>query len=89
MGLISGLLTLPIAPARGAVWVAEQIHQEAERQWSDPAAIQAELSRLDVLRESGEIDEAEAVAREEELVQRLIADPNGESAVSWSEHDDA
>jgi hypothetical protein len=73
MGLISGLLTLPLAPVRGVVWVAEQVKEEAERQWSDPATIQAALTDIEAMRESGEIDEAEADAREEELLQRLIA----------------
>jgi hypothetical protein len=73
VGLISGLLTLPLAPVRGVVWVAEQVKDEAERQWSSPAAIQAELTELTRQREAGEIDPAEADAREEELVERLLA----------------
>jgi hypothetical protein len=32
MGLFTGLLTLPLAPIRGTVWVAEQLAAEAERQ---------------------------------------------------------
>ena len=31
MGLITGLLTLPLAPVRGTIWIAEQIAAEAER----------------------------------------------------------
>ena len=73
MGLFSGLLTLPLAPVRGVAWVAEQIQEEAERQWSDPATIQAELTDIEAMRELGEIDEAEADAREEELLQRLLS----------------
>lgn len=72
MGLITTLLTLPIAPVRGVAWVAEQIREEAERQWSDPASIRAELADVEELRLSGAIDEAEAEAREDELVQRLL-----------------
>ena len=67
------LLTLPIAPVRGVVWVAEQILEEAERQWSDPASIREALADVEEMRESGEIDEEEAEALEEELVQRLLA----------------
>ncbi len=73
MGLISGLLTLPLAPVRGVVWVAEQVQSEAERQWSDPAMIQAALTDIEAMREVGEIDDDEADAREEELLQRLMA----------------
>ena len=32
MGLFTGLLTLPLAPVRGTVWVAEQLAAEAERE---------------------------------------------------------
>ena len=35
MGLFTGLLTLPLAPVRGVVWVAEQVAQEADRQLYD------------------------------------------------------
>jgi hypothetical protein len=85
MGLISGLLTWPLAPVRGVAWVAEQVKEEAERQWSDPATIQAALTDIEALREAGEIDDAEADAREEELVQRLIANSpeQGQSLNPW------
>lgn len=90
MGLISGLLTLPLAPVRGVAWVAEQIKEEADRQWSDPATIQAALTDIEAMRESGEIDDAEADAREEELLQRLMAasPEQGQSLNPWEEVDD-
>ncbi|HET9128352.1 MAG TPA: c-type cytochrome biogenesis protein CcmI [Propionibacteriaceae bacterium] len=73
MGLLREVLLLPLAPVRGVVWVAEQVRDEAQRQWSDPAVIQAELAEIDAMREMGTIDDAEADAREEELVQRLLS----------------
>jgi hypothetical protein len=30
MGLISGLLTLPLAPVRGTAWIAERVQEQAE-----------------------------------------------------------
>lgn len=90
MGLISGLLTFPLAPVRGVAWVAEQIKEEADRQWSDPATIQAALTDIEAMRESGEIDDAEADAREEELLQRLMsASPEqGQSLNPWEDVED-
>lgn len=90
MGLISGLLTFPLAPVRGVAWVAEQIKDEADRQWSDPATIQAALTDIEAMRESGEIDDAEADAREEELLQRLMsASPEqGQSLNPWEDVED-
>ncbi|WP_270886808.1 gas vesicle protein GvpG [Pedococcus sp. 5OH_020] len=72
MGLITGLLTLPLAPVRGVVWVAEQLQQEAWRSWGDPAAVQRALSEVQALRESGQIDDEEADRLEDELLQRLL-----------------
>lgn len=91
MGLITGLLTLPLAPVRGVVWVAEKVHEEAERQWADPATIQAALTDIEAMREAGEIDDAEADAREEELLQRLLAasPEQGQSFNPWEGVDDA
>jgi cytochrome c-type biogenesis protein CcmI len=76
MGLISGLLTWPLAPVRGVAWIAEQVRQEAERQWMDPAAIQEALDDVQARREAGLIDDDEADRLEEELIQRLLdSDP--------------
>lgn len=72
MGLITGLLTLPLAPLRGTVWAAEQVHQEAERQFYDPDHIRAQLDEVERRRQAGELTEDEAVAWEDELVERLV-----------------
>jgi len=72
MGLFSGLLKLPTAPIRGVVWVADQVLQEAERQYYDPALIRQQLDEVDSLRREGLIDAEEADQREEELIARLM-----------------
>jgi hypothetical protein len=74
MGLITGLFTWPVAPARGVAWIAEQVLDEAERQWTDPAAIERALADVDAKRQSGELSDEEAAELEEELVARLIHD---------------
>ena len=71
MGLFTGLLTLPLAPVRGVVWVAEQITDEAERQLHDGDNIRRELLQLELDYEDGMIDDDERRVREEELVQLL------------------
>ena len=72
MGLITGLLTLPLAPVRGVAWIAEQVREEAERQWMDPAALQEALHDVQARREAGLIDDTEADRLEEELIERLL-----------------
>jgi hypothetical protein len=76
MGLISGLLGLPLAPLRGTLAAAEQIRLQAEREFYDPATIRAQLEQIDQRRERGELTAEEAVAWEDELVERLITSRN-------------
>lgn len=77
MGIFSGLITLPLAPLRGTVWVAEQVRDEADRELHDPAVIRRQLEQIAEARREGTIDEAEADTAERELVARLIrADRN-------------
>lgn len=71
MGLIGGLLTLPLAPVRGLAWVFEQVVDEAEAQLRDPARIRAELADAEAALERGEIDEPTYEAMERELLDRL------------------
>lgn len=73
MGIVTGLLGLPLAPVRGVVWLAEQIRDQAEEQYYDPVRIRAQLERVDEARRSGELPEEECDALEEELLQRLMA----------------
>ena len=72
MGLITGILTFPLAPLRGTVAVADQILRHAEERFYDPAAIRAELEEVDRLRQDGSIDDDTADAWEEELIERLM-----------------
>jgi hypothetical protein len=71
MGLIGSLLTLPLAPARGLVWVFEQAVDEAEAQLHDPARIRAELAEAEAALERGEIDEETYEELERELLARF------------------
>jgi len=71
-GLVTGIVTWPLAPVRGVVWVAEQIEEQAEREWNDPALIRQQLDDVDARRQAGELTDAEADELEEALVQRLL-----------------
>jgi Gas vesicle protein G len=72
VGLITGLLTLPLAPVRGTVWLAERIQEQAEREMNDEGAIRTALIELEEMRESGDYDEAELDGAENELLERLM-----------------
>jgi chorismate mutase len=75
MGLLTGLLGLPLAPVRGTIAVADQVFKQAEDEYYDPARIRQQLEEVDRQRESGAISEDEAIAWEDELVERLMNRP--------------
>lgn len=72
MGLITGIAGLPLAPLRGVTAVAEQVLDQAEEEFYDPVRIRKQLEQVDRLREDGTLDEDEAIAWEDELVERLL-----------------
>jgi hypothetical protein len=73
MGLVTGLLTLPLAPVRGVVWLAERIRDQAEQELYDPAAIRRQLAQVDEARAAGELSEDEAAELQDELLGRLTS----------------
>lgn len=72
MGLLRGLLGLPLAPVRGTVAVAEQVLRQAEDEYYDPARIRDELEQVARLREEGALSDEEATSWEDSLVERLM-----------------
>jgi ribosome assembly protein YihI (activator of Der GTPase) len=71
MGLITGILTLPLAPVRGVVWVAERVREQAEAELYDENRIMQELTELEAAKDAGELEEQEFNSRVDELLERL------------------
>jgi hypothetical protein len=71
MGLLSGVLLLPLAPVRGVGWVAERLLDAADRELCDPAVLRARLAALNNAYEGGEMDEDEFEREEERLLDLL------------------
>ena len=71
MGLITGLLTLPLAPVRGVAWVAEKVAEQAELELYDENRILGELSRLEATRDEGQISQEEFEASVDQLLELL------------------
>ena len=71
MGVITGLLTLPLAPVRGVAWVTEKVREQAEAELYDEDRIMRELTELDRAFEAGEIDEEQFGEYADELLARL------------------
>jgi Gas vesicle protein G len=87
MGLISGLLTLPVAPVRGVAWVAEQVASEADRQLYDESNIRRELLQLEIDYEDGLVDDQTREEREEELFERLAVSQARTAALREEQRD--
>ena len=73
VGLFTSLITLPLAPVRGAAWVAGQVADEVDREMHDPARLRAELLRLEVDHDGGVIDDREYEERSDDLLERIAA----------------
>jgi len=72
MGLLSKLLTFPVSgPMAGIRWSLEMVERTAREELTDDTAIKQDLMELQLALESGEIDDAEYLAREAELMTRL------------------
>lgn len=71
MGLITGLLTLPLAPVRGVAWLAEQVQSEAERELDDRDALSERLAEVQRAREAGEISDEQGAELEEQIMDEL------------------
>jgi hypothetical protein len=78
MGLFTGLLTLPLAPLRGTVWVAEQLLTEAERELREAESPRRRLLEAERRLEIGLITVEEYEAIEEKALDRLEEEEEAE-----------
>ena len=73
MGILTGLLLLPLAPLRATVWLAERLTEYAERELADESTVRRLLVEAEIAFESGELSESEYEIVEDELLARLEA----------------
>jgi len=73
MGLLTTLVTLPLAPVRGVMWTAEVLLDEAERQMRSPAFVEQRLLEAEAAHERGELTDDEFADIEDELLGRLLS----------------
>ena len=74
MGLITGLLTLPLAPVRGVAWVSEILAEEALRQQAELQSPQRALADLEAARAAGELSEEEFAELEAGLIEAILTE---------------
>lgn len=72
MGLLSSILLAPFTgPVNGALWTMEKVQRVVEEQLTDDTPIKEELMQLQLLVEAGELDDAQYVEREADVMRRL------------------
>ncbi len=71
MGLITFILTLPLAPVRGVVAIGEIIREQVEQEMYSPAAIRAELEDIQRRHDEGLISDEEEARAEQAVLDRL------------------
>jgi len=81
MGLLSKILLFPLAgPVAGIRWSLGKVQTVVEEELTDDAPVKQELMELQLRLELGDIDDAEYVRREAELMARF------REVRAWREH---
>jgi uncharacterized membrane protein len=73
MGLMRGVLLLPLAPVSGLRWLSKVLADEAERELAARESPSRALADLEARRATGEISEEDAAALEAELIEAMLA----------------
>jgi len=71
MGLLTGIILLPLAPVRGTAWIAERLLEQAELEQDGERQLRLRLQELQVAHELGEIDDDEYERSEDALLAEL------------------
>ena len=72
MGLLTNILLAPfMGPVWGTRWTLEKVDRVVREELTDDTPIKEELMALQLKLEMGDIDDAEYVRREAEIMQRL------------------
>jgi Gas vesicle protein G len=72
VGLLTNILFFPVTgPVAGVKWALGKVQQVAEDELTDDAPIKQDLMELQMQLEVGDIDDAEYVEREAQLMARL------------------
>ena len=72
MGLLTNILLAPfLGPVWGTRWTLEKVDRVVREELTDDTPIKEDLMALQLQLEMGEIDDADYVKREAEIMQRL------------------
>lgn len=75
MNLLTLLFRLPLMPLRGFMQLAEMLHDQAEQELRDPAAVRRQLEETEQARVAGEMSDTDVAHVEGEAMGRLLDVP--------------
>lgn len=70
-GVITSILTLPVAPVRGVIWLGELIQDQVEQKMRDPALMRRELEAIDAAAAAGQLSEEERRQAQQAVLDRM------------------
>ena len=73
MGFFASVLLLPLAPARGLLWVGRLLQELAENEINDPALLRSKLHEAEDAHRRGEITAEELERIEDAVFTQLMA----------------
>ncbi|MFD1932651.1 MULTISPECIES: gas vesicle protein GvpG [Nonomuraea] len=71
MGLITGILGLPLAPLKGLIRLAEVIQEQVDRELHDPAVARRQLEEIEAAQAEDVISEEEAHEAMTQVLERM------------------
>jgi hypothetical protein len=72
MGLLTNILLAPfLGPVWGTKWTLDKVDRAVREELTDDTPIKEDLMALQLQLETGEIDDAEYLRREKEIMQRF------------------
>ncbi|WP_241383616.1 gas vesicle protein GvpG [Rhodococcus sp. CH91] len=73
MGLLTTLVTLPLAPVKGVMWLGEIIEEQVDQQLHDPANVRRELEEIEEAAAAGALSPEEKDEAQQAVLNRMIS----------------
>ncbi|MFE7743639.1 gas vesicle protein GvpG [Nocardia sp. NPDC057455] len=70
-GVVSSILSLPVAPVRGVIWLGELIQDQVDQKMHDPALMRRELEEIDAAAAAGQLSEEERKHAQQAVLDRM------------------
>lgn len=70
-GVVTSILSLPLAPVRGVIWLGELIQDQVDQKMHDPAIMRRELEEIDAAAAAGQLSEEERRQAQQAVLDRM------------------